>query len=438
MAEVLLPSEWIQSTIGEVAHNANNLRKPISLTERAEIKGTFPYYGATGQIDSLNDYTHDGEYVLIGEDGANLLSKSKPLAFIARGRYWVNNHAHSLKAQADMPSEFISHYVNSLDLAQWITGSAQPKLTKGNLESIPFPLPPLAEQKVIAQKLDTLLAQVETTKARLDRIPDILKRFRQSVLAAAVSGKLTEEWQVNELAVHEVCIAAFDGPFGSKLKSSDYTNDGVRVVRLENIGHLYFDDSKRTFVGIDKYNTLQKNTLKPGDVLISSFVDEEVRVCLFQQANCVFINKADCFCLRSDVSIVDPAYLTYTLASVTSYMQIKSEVQGVTRPRINLKILKNLSFDFPSLEEQSEIVKRVEALFAHANSIEKKVQAAQARVNSLTQTILAKAFRGELTAEWRAANPELISGENSAEALLEKIRAEREAVKPKRKTKSKA
>ncbi|MED5440441.1 MAG: restriction endonuclease subunit S, partial [Pseudomonadota bacterium] len=173
------------------------------------------------------------------------------------------------------------------------------------------------------------------------------------------------------------------------------------------------------------------------DVLFSSFVDEEVKVCVFDVADEIFINKADCFCLRPDSNKVDSRYLSYVLASSTSYKQIKNEVQGVTRPRINLRILKSLEFNFPRIKEQTEIVRRVEELFAFADTIEQKAAAALERVNNLTQSIQAKAFRGELTADWRAANPELISDDNSAEALLAKIQAEREALKPVKKTRKK-
>ena len=298
-------------------------------------------------------------------------------------------------------------------------------------------LPPLIEQEVIAYKLDTLLTQVNNLKARLDAIPTILKRFRQSVLAAAVSGKLTGSTHIpfdswGETTLESLLDAAFDGPFGSKLKTADYTESGVGVVRLENIKHLRFEDEKRTYISEGKYEKLVGNTLKKNDVLFSSFVDEEVRVCLFPFDRKVFINKADCFCLRADSEKILPRFLMFLLASHGSYLQIKNHVQGVTRPRVNLRILKSLSFKMPELDEQAEIVRRVDQLFAFADQVEKQVENAQSRVNRLTQSILAKAFRGELTAQWRAENPELISGENSAEALLERIKAEKAAQKTKK------
>ncbi|HCD8032478.1 TPA: restriction endonuclease subunit S [Klebsiella aerogenes] len=301
-------------------------------------------------------------------------------------------------------------------------------LSSRTLQETLFPLPPLAEQKIIAEKLDTLLAQIDSTKARLEQIPQILKRFRQAVLVSAVNGKLQAESSNKECCtIDSLCLTSFDGPFGSKLKTSDYTNSGIRVVRLENIGHLEFNSEKETYISHEKYKSLYSNTLKENDLIFSSFVDEDVRVCLMPQSEQTFINKADCFCLRVNPSLASPHYLALVLASKTSYEQIKEKVQGITRPRINLRTLRSLKFDIPDLKDQLEIVRRVEQLFAYADTIEKQVNSALTRVNSLTQSILAKAFRGELTAQWRAENPDLISGENSAAALLEKIKAERAA-----------
>ena len=320
------------------------------------------------------------------------------------------------------------HFQGALRL---LSRSAQNGFNKGDLETFDFLLPPLAEQKVIADKLDTLLAQVENTKARLERIPQILKRFRQSVLAAAVSGRLTDDeeasdgsWPPTKLA--NLCTTAFDGPFGSKLKSSDYTDGGVGVVRLENIRHLRFDRSKETFISEDKYLTLIKNKLEKNDILFSSFVDEEVRACLFPFETLRFINKADCFCLRIDQKKALPEFVLYLLTSQVSYAQIKEHVQGVTRPRVNLRILKSLEFPMPPLQVQAEVVRKVDQLFAHADRIEQQVNNALACVNNLPQSVLAKAFRGELTEQWRKDHPELISGEKSAESLLTRIKTEPE------------
>jgi type I restriction enzyme S subunit len=290
-----------------------------------------------------------------------------------------------------------------------------------------IPIAPPAEQARIAQKLDELLAQVDTLKCRVDSIPALLKRFRQSVLAAAVSGRLTEDWrhaqavdpEWKKTAIKSVCSVAFDGPFGSKLKSDDYTSEGVRVVRLENIGHMGFISEKETFISPAKFKELAKNKLEPGDILFSSFVDEEIRVCQLPKSEETFINKADCFCLRIDQTVAKPKFLLYSLAARQTYRQIREAVHGATRPRINLGFLKVFEISLPSTTEQIEIIQRVEQLFAFVSQLEVRVKVAQARIDGLTQSILAKAFRGELVPQDPNDEP--------ASVLLDRIKAQHAA-----------
>ncbi|CAN0597151.1 unnamed protein product, partial [Ectocarpus sp. 12 AP-2014] len=289
---------------------------------------------------------------------------------------------------------------------------------------------------VIADKLDTLLAQVENTKARLERIPQILKRFRQSVLAAAVSGRLTDDWR----------------------EDSTYNNNGYpdswKFKHLSEVGQLARGKSKhrprndpRLFG--DEYPFIQTGEVAnaTGEItsatrFYSAFGLQQSR--LFPAGTlCITIaaNIADTAILGIDACFPD-SVVGFTpkdseaLSDFVKYLidvnkqDLESFAPATAQKNINLKVLNELRLPFPSLEEQTEIVRRVGQLFAHADRIERKVNNALARVNNLTQSILAKAFRGELTEQWRKDNPELISGENSAEALLERIKAERAAQKP--------
>jgi type I restriction enzyme, S subunit len=283
-------------------------------------------------------------------------------------------------------------------------GVAMPHVTKSGMEAWSIELPPIAEQKRIADKLDAVLARVDAVNTRLALVAPIIKRFRQSVLAVATSGRLTQDWRTKYDAanwkprtVESLCLHIGDGPFGSNLKSDDYTEHGARVVRLENIGHLNFEFNKKTFISLEKYETLKKHTLVDGDLLFSSFVDEEVRVCEFPEGiSEPTINKADCFCLRVDAEQVNRRFLAFRLACRTTYEDLKAQVHGATRPRINLSQLRGFNVDLPSLEEQAEIVRRVENLFAFAARLEKRLETAQTATERLTPSLLAKAFRGEL------------------------------------------
>jgi type I restriction enzyme, S subunit len=445
VSEFTLPEGWVFTGLGEFALNVNGARKPVSLNERAKIQGSYPYYGATGQIDSLNDYTHEGVYILIGEDGANLLSKSKDLAFIVSGKFWVNNHAHAIKCLAGVPEKYISLFINSIDLSPFVTGSAQPKLTKGNLENIKVPVAPLAEQKEIARKLDELLAQVDSTKTRLDAIPNILKRFRQSVLAAAVSGRLTErDGESKSVSVgapwsHEISglthwtqyrfsdVVKIIG--GSQPPKSNFTEvESEETIRLIQIRD-YKSDKHKIFIP----RTLAKRFCTKDEIMIGRYGPPIFQILRgLNGAYNVALMKAE-----PDENYIDREYLYWFLQNykLFNYIEAGSD-RTAGQSGVNKRFLESYPIFLPPLEEQTEIVRRVEQLFAYADQIEQRVKDAQARVNNLTQSILAKAFRGELTADWRAANPTLISGENSAEKLLQRIQAERAAItKPKRKLK---
>lgn len=268
-----------------------------------------------------------------------------------------------------------------------------------DIEDLDFILPPSTEQDQIIEKLDILFKKIQSNKTRLEKIPKILKRFRQSVLAAAVSGKLIQsktEWKNVELISLVEKGGIFDGPFGSHLKTSDYTDKGVRVVRLENIEHLRFIEEKRTFISKEKYQTLLKHTVGGGDIIFSSFIADEIRVCKLPKFNTKAIAKADCFCVRPNEQSVNKDFLLLTLASHKSYEQLVTNIHGATRPRINTTQFKKLIVSLPPMNEQQEIVRRVEQLFSLVDKIEKRFNKVKTQIDKLPQAILSKAFKGEL------------------------------------------
>lgn len=203
-------------------------------------------------------------------------------------------------------------------------------------------------------------------------------------------------------AVVGLASEIFDGPFGSNLKSSDYVDEGARVVRLENIGHLRFNEEKRTFVSLDKYERLKKHTLRPDDVLFSSFVDEEVRVCLFPHgANEPAINKADCFCIRVNRSVCDPRWLASALACRSTYEELRSAVHGATRPRVNLTVLKSLQLRVPPLPEQRRIVAKIDSLSSKSKRAREQLKKSSLLLRRYRETFTERLFRGLQQEGWK-------------------------------------
>lgn len=340
------------------------------------------------------------------------------------------------------PNFFNAHcrYIRALGLFSLNAQHAvnQSSLNQKKLGSFELPLPPLAEQQVIADKLDTLLAQVENIKARLEHIPEILKQFRQSVLVAAVSGKLTEEWrntQVDNLTWKETTLGRviLEGPQNGLYKPSSCYGSGVRIVRIDGFydGELLdWDTLKQVEVDDSEF---QKWSLQPNDILVNRVNSIEYlgKSALVRNVPEPTVFESNIMRFSLNLDIANPEFISLFLCSSIGLEQLRKNAKlAVNQASINQGDVKSCLLNLPIINEQIEIVRRVKELFAYLNLLEQQVQSASDQVNYLTQSILAKAFRGELTAEWREANSELISGENSAEALLGRIKVERELAKP--------
>ena len=151
-----IPDSWEWARFETVLFNRDAERIPVSVADREKLEKRYDYYGASGVIDKVDGYLFDKPLLLIGEDGANLLARTKPIAFIARGHYWVNNHAHVLDGISEILLEYVALFINSISLAPYVTGTAQPKMNQAKMNTILIPLPPKGEQSRILEKATTL------------------------------------------------------------------------------------------------------------------------------------------------------------------------------------------------------------------------------------------------------------------------------------------
>jgi type I restriction enzyme, S subunit len=154
--------DWEVLPLGELTENFDGRRVPVKELERKP--GPYPYYGASGIVDYVDGYLFDGEYLLIGEDGENLRTRQTPIAFMARGKFWVNNHAHIVRGNHRADTRFLNYVLSQTDISGYLTGSTMPKLTQGNLNRLPVIAPPLAEQKTIAAVLGVLDDKIELNR----------------------------------------------------------------------------------------------------------------------------------------------------------------------------------------------------------------------------------------------------------------------------------
>ncbi|WP_153161862.1 restriction endonuclease subunit S [Zoogloea sp. 1C4] len=197
-----LPSGWCQTTLDSVVDVLDFEREPINSSEReSRVSGKserdlYPYYGATGQVGLIDSYRSEGQRVLLGEDAAPFLDPVKDKAYLANGRFWVNNHAHVLAGAGGLiDNRFLCHQLNVVDYRPFVTGSTRLKLTSAAMRQLPLFVAPVGEQTRIVAKLEELLSDLDAGVAELKAAQKKLAQYRQSLLKAAVSGDLTAEWR---------------------------------------------------------------------------------------------------------------------------------------------------------------------------------------------------------------------------------------------------
>jgi len=345
-------------------------------------------------------------------------------------------------------------------LQQSAYGVGRPVLNLDNVRDAPIALAPFSEQERIVAKIDKLFSQVDSAREHLSRIPTILKRFRQALLSAACSGRLTEDWRsstsqqivpamksgmvsslFDESDLPELpekwvwtTIGALgaaeknsitDGPFGSNLKTEHYTTSGPRVIRLQNIGDYRFVDVE-AHVSEQHFDTLLKHQIRAGDVAIACLGDPVPRACLIPESVGPAIVKADCVRFKPNPDVALGNYVCYVLNDSTTRARMSEIVHGVGRARLNLQQIKSIPVPLPPMAEQLEAVNRVESMLHLAGGVERRVGLAAEQSERLAQSILAKAFRGELV----PTEAELARREGReyepASVLLERIKKERE------------
>lgn len=186
-----IPEHWSISKVKYEFTNHDSLRRPVEASLRSQdSESLYPYYGASGIVDTIDNYIFDGRRILIGEDGANLVLRNLPLVYVAEGKYWVNNHAHILEPSENLDFDYAAHQLELIDLTDYITGSAQPKLSQANLGQIPVVVPPVEEQRAIVRQINSSLCSLEESINTKRLLAERLKEYRKSLIYETVTGKI--------------------------------------------------------------------------------------------------------------------------------------------------------------------------------------------------------------------------------------------------------
>jgi type I restriction enzyme S subunit len=477
-----LPNSWIEVKLGDIAEILDSKRVPVNSTERnsrisgKKITELFPYYGATGEVGKIDDFILDGGYLLIGEDGAPFLDAFKTKAYLVNGKFWVNNHAHIL--QFSESNKFFCHYLNQVNFKQYVTGTTRLKLNQAALKEIILLLPPLPEQHRIVTKIEELFSELDKGIESLKTAQQQLKIYRQSLLKHAFSGKLTEQWRADnqdKLETADALLARIqsereeryqaqlkdwedNGRQGTKPKAPKVMPpltdeelaelpdlpEGWTYSYLADLGDLGRGKSKHRprndalLFGGD-YPFIQTGEVKAANRIIRTFYKTysefglqqsklwlKGTLCITIAANIAetaFLGFDGCFPdsivgFSSFRNIIFPEYVDFFMQSART--RIEAYAPATAQKNINLETLENLVVPFCSLLEQGIILDSLETSFSITDQLEQTIITALQQSEVLRQSILKKAFSGQLV--------EQDPNDEPASILLERIKAEKAAL----------
>jgi type I restriction enzyme S subunit len=359
-----LPDGWEWKPIEDLCEILDRLRKPISQKDR--ISGQYPYYGATGIVDYVNDYIFDERLLLIGEDGAKW-GANENTAFIADGKYWVNNHAHIMRPNREKVLDMILvYYLNATDLMDYITGATVKKLNQQKLKSIKIPLPPLVEQKRIVAKLDNLFANIDKAIALHQKNIDEADAFMGSVLND-VFGELEEKYGVKQI----------ESLF--KIKSGDFLPKKNMV-----------EDGDFNVYGGNGINGMHNEYNLSGENIIIGRVGALCGNVRYINGNIWLTDNA--FYVSEYFEDIDKNYLTQILI----HIDLGSSANQAAQPVISYKGISEMKLPLPPLHIQQKVVKYLDEVSEKIEKVKSIQKEKMDSLKALKASILDKAFRGEL------------------------------------------
>ena len=369
-----VPEGWCITDIGELLINRDGERKPVSLAIRSKQKNkVYDYYGAAGVIDKVDNYLFDECLLLIGEDGANLLSRNKNNAFLADGKYWVNNHAHVLDTIDKFILSYVAIVINSMKLDDYITGSAQPKLSQDNLNKIPIFLPPLNEQKRIMTELERWFALIDQIDQGKVDLQETIKQTKSKILDLAIHGKLVPQDPNDEPAIELLTRI-----------NPDFTPcDNGHYAQLPQSWSLAPMQTLCSLVDGEKHNGIERTNLdvkylrgeREAKTLTSGkYVAANSLLILVDGENSgeVFRTPIEGYqgSTFKQLSINDNMNTDYVLQVIHLHRKtLRENKVGSAIPHLNKKIFRAIEVPIPPYREQQRIVDAINIAFRHLDTI---------------------------------------------------------------------
>lgn len=404
-----IPEHWKIRRVKDELLSLDYKRIPLSGDVRGQMtKPVYDYYGASGIIDKVDNYIFDESLILIGEDGANLLMRNSPLAFIARGKYWVNNHAHILKNQKGN-LEFFCYLLESFDYTEFVSGSAQPKLTAGALNNIYLMVPPIPEQNAIADYLDEKTAQIDQQIDLLSQKAKHYGELKQALINETVTrgldktgpmkdsgiewiGEIPGHWEISRIKEN----GTVRGRVGWKaLKADEYVDEGYIFLATPNIKNKKIDFDNVNYITHERYIESPEIRLRVGDILLakdgSTLGTANIVVSLPSEAT---VNSSIAV-IRLKNSVFSK-YFFYQVLSDSIQNKISLKKSGMGVPHLFQRDINNFFILLPPYTEQKAIADYLDDKTAQIDAIVETINAQIDNLKTLRKTLINDVVTGKI------------------------------------------
>lgn len=365
----------------------DSYRKPVNSKERLNlIKGKpldelFPYYGATGQVGWIDSFLTDGEYILLGEDGAPFLNPYAEKAYIIYGKTWVNNHAHILRSKTN--NEFLCYYLNYFNYKNYVSGTTRLKLTQAQMRKIPIPNIPSDEQSRVVAHIEELFSELDKVVGTLKTTKEQLEVYRQAVLKDAFSDFEKKD------SIRNLTVVVTSGSRGW---AKYYSNSGALFVRIGNLTHSGIDIDFRDIQHITPPDNAEgvRTRLQPNDVLVSITADLGSIGFVSEKVEEAYINQH--IALVRFQNPVQGRFMAWYLRSEYGQKDLLKNKRGGGKLGLGLDDIRDTPVPIVDDITATEIVDKVEEQLSVCDSIEKTVDTALAQADAMRQSILKQAF----------------------------------------------
>ncbi len=410
-----MAGEWRERQLRELTENFDSARIPVSEADRRP--GPYPYYGASGIVDFVDRYLFDGEYLLIAEDGENLRTRKTPVAFLAQGRFWVNNHAHIVQGNAEADTRFLMYALAQANISGYLTGSTMPKLTQGAMNRISIMAPPINEQRAIAHILGTLDDKIELNRrmnetleemaralfkswfvdfepvlARAEgsdtRVPSELAELFPSELEDSRIGVIPKGWSIATLGQVTTKIGSGATPRGG---SAVYTDNGIALIRSQNVY-----DSQFVWDGLARITdaaaaALQGVTVEPEDILLNITGASILRTCVVDpEVLPARVNQH--VCIIRPMPQLPARYIHFHLLQPSTKAFLMGMDAGASRQAVTKAHIESVPIVIPSAAVLDKFAEVIREPFAAINNNNSQSQT----LTALRDTLLPKLISGEL------------------------------------------